>query len=612
MYSDFYSYGPGVSVVEDKKTKGGKVRFHFVPEEGVGEKCGVVLRDRTTRELKRRIVFGEQERVGTVYSTVVSEVDLENDCYQFFVGETTVPDRGGICFVKTSYGEPAGEEEQLACFSKSFDWKQDRKPGLPFEKVRMYCMHVRGFTAHASSGVKAPGTFAGVVEKIPYLKGIGITTLELQPIYQFLELEKTKALATMENAVPVSEERKLNYWGYKKGFYFAPKASYAKSEDSVSECKEMIRALHKNGMEVVLQIYFAEEMRLARMLEVLRFWTLEYHVDGFHLIGDGIPFELISKDPLLSDSKLFYHSISDRDLDWGSLAGHKHLGLYNDDYLYDCRKYLKGDAGMLQAMIGQLSYVPEKTGRIHYLTNYYGFTLNDLVTYTQKHNEANGEENRDGNDFNYSWNCGEEGPAKSRKLQKLRSRQIKNAMSLLLLSASTPLIFMGDEFGNTQFGNNNPYCQDNEITWLDWSLVKKNRGILEFWKKLVAFRESHPILHPGKPYRMSDGLSCGYPDLSLHGTNAWKVESGFMSRHFGVMLCEAYGEPDSDEEPGFLYLAINMSGEEHELGLPKLPGKRKWRIAFSTEETLAADEEIQENSKLFPGRSITVLAAGIQ
>lgn len=616
MYSDFYSYGPGVAIIGRDEDERQDAVFHFVQEEGYGEPCGILLYGQDGEGTPRRIPFTEEDRQGSVYTKTVKDLDTAGCSYQFSVGDRVIPDKRGLCFVGKTYGEPTGESELQAVFPLQFDWKKDTRPKVPFEEMVMYCMHVRGFTAHTSSGVKAPGTFAGAAEKICYLKNIGVTTVEFQPIYEFLEKSKDPQRAELSALSAVSDEPKLNYWGYRKGYYFAPKAAYARSERADTECKEMIRSFHQAGLEVVLQFYFWEDVTPGEILSVLQFWACEYHVDGFHLIGDGLPVELLTKDPLLSDRKLFYHRFEEKEIDGLTLAGRRHLLICNDDYLYDFRKFLKGDAGMLSAVMSQFTYVPENLGRVHYLTNYNGFTLNDLVTYNQKHNEANGEDNLDGNDFNFSWNCGEEGPVKNRKLQKLRHKQIRNAYALLLLTASVPMIFMGDEFGNSQMGNNNPYCQDNEITWLDWSLLKKNKGLMDSWKQLVLFRKNHPVLRPAQPLSMTDSIACGYPGLSIHGTNAWKAECSFSARHFGMMLCEAYVQRDGTESNEtqnkltFLYLAFNMSGEERALGLPKLPGKGKWQVAFSTDETVPAGEVIEENSRMFPARSVTILTAG--
>ncbi len=377
----------------------------------------------------------------------------------------------------------------------------------------------------------------------------------------------------------------LNYWGYKKAYYYAPKSAYCGGDDAVREFKELVRALHANGMELIMQFYFPEEVNPMEIPELLRFWVLEYHVDGFHLIGTGLPAEWIAMDGALADTKLWYTSF-DTDTP-GEICGGadgRNLATYTDDYLYTMRRFLKGDEGVLEGALYHMRHIPEKAGRVHYFTNYASFTLMDMVSYDYKHNEANGEENRDGNDYNCSWNCGEEGVSRSRKVKRLRLRQLKNAMCMLMFTQSTPLIFMGDEFGNSQRGNNNPYCQDNLITWLDWRLLEKNEELAAFWKQLVALRKGHPILRPQNELRLMDYISCGYPDLSYHGQSAWRPQTEYNSRQVGVMFCGKYARKDRETEDDFVYLAMNMHWEVHELALPRLPKGLCWTLLFFTDD----------------------------
>ena len=360
-----------------------------------------------------------------------------------------------------------------------------------------------------------------------------------------------------------------------------------------------------------MQFYFPEQVDRNDISDILRFWTLEYHVDGFHLLGTDLPIELLASDPLLADKKFMYYGIN-ADVVYGRdrMPKYPHLAEYNDSFLYDMRRFLKGDENMMNSVLKDMRYIPAKAGVVHYLTNYYGFTLADLVSYDRKHNESNGEENRDGNDYNCSWNCGEEGTAKSRKVRQLRLRQMKNAICLLMLSQGTPLIFMGDEFGNSQKGNNNPWCQDNAVGWLDWGKQEKNRELLEFWKQLAAFRRAHPILHPAKELRLMDYLSCDYPDLSYHGESAWRPQTEHHSRSIGMMLCGKYARNDEGQEDAFLYIAINMHWERHSLALPRLPKNMRWELVLTTAEdnALLPQEESEEsgNSCQVAPRSIAL------
>ena len=408
----------------------------------------------------------------------------------------------------------------------------------------------------------------------------------------------------------------INYWGYKKGFYYQPKQNYAAGEDAVSEFKEMVKAFHKNNMEIVMQFYFPVEAPLWEIPEILRFWVLEYHVDGFHLKGENLPVDFIAADPVLADTKIWYDSFDTGKIHQASKesTAYKNLAVYRDDYMYDMRRFLKGDENMLNSVLYHMRHIPEKTGRIHYFTNYYGMTLADLVSYDYRHNEANGEENRDGTSVNFSWNCGEEGATRRTRVKELRLKQMKNAFCLLLFSQSTPLIFMGDEFGNSQRGNNNPYCQDNAITWLNWNDLKKNEELYHFWLQIAALRREHPILHPEKELRIMDYLSLGYPDLSYHGQSAWKPQLEGDSRHIGIMYCGKYAEKNGGED-AFFYLAINMHWECRTLALPKLPRELKWEPVCETagkKESRTAENTIQKTSVIkIPPRSI-VIYTGVQ
>lgn len=590
------------------RREAGGICFSFV---SVTADCGIVLYDALTGKERQRIPFTEEDRTGEIYCKLVENIRPEQVVYQFYQADRLVPDEHGRVFPgKLPYGkERAGEELRAGFLPECYDWEDDKCPALPYDRTVMYCMHVRGFTRHASSKVMNRGTFAGIREKLPYLKEIGVTTLELQPAYEFLELEKVEA--PPQGAPCIQPENRVNYWGYKRGFYYAPKQAYAASEDAATEFRDLVKELHRNGMELVMQFYFPEQIDRNDISDILRFWALEYHVDGFHLLGTELPIELLAADPLLADKKFMYYGINAEAV-YGRdrMPQYPHLAEYNDSFLYEMRRFLKGDENMMNSVLKNMRYIPARAGVVHYLTNYYGFTLADLVSYDRKHNEGNGEENRDGNDYNCSWNCGEEGTAKSRKVRQLRIRQMKNAICLLLLSQGTPLIFMGDEFGNSQKGNNNPWCQDNAIGWLDWGKQEKNRELLEFWKQLAAFRREHPILHPARELRLMDSLSCDYPDLSYHGESAWRPQTEHHSRSIGMMLCGKYARNDKGQEDDFLYIAINMHWERHSLALPRLPKNMRWELVLTTAEdnALLPQEETGEsgNSCQVAPRSIAL------
>ena len=550
---------------------------------GKSADCVIILYDEVTGAVKDKIPFDENNRIGKVNRLTLPLARIGKKCiYQFYDGDKRYPDqKGRLFFVAKKYGEVKGTEDYYSVLDiPEFDWQDSVNPRTPYEDSLIYCMHVRGFSRHVSSGVRARGTFAGVIEKIPYLMSLGVTCLELQPIYEFIE--KVKNPHNWMN--DVQEASLLNYWGYKEGYYFAPKTGYAKG-NAIIECKEMIRELHKNGIEVVLQFYFPSDFNPMGIPEILRFWVEEYHVDGFHLIGENLPGELIARDPILSETKLWYYQLdTERIYGKNEIPDRKNLGLLRDDYMYDLRRFLKGEEGMTGAVMYHLRAVPLMTGRIHYLTTYWGFTLMDMVSYDFKHNEANGEDNHDGTDYNCSWNCGEEGFSRKKRIQSLRLTQIKNALTLLFFTQSTPRIFMGDEFGNSQKGNNNPYCQDNETTWLNWKNLEKNHEIADYFRKMVMFRKENKVLHMGQEPKMMDMLSCGYPDMSYHGMTAWRPQMEYSSRQLGVMYCGEYGKSRDAGTSGndFIYLAINMHWESHSLALPRLPKGKEWQKAYST------------------------------
>lgn len=583
----------------------GKIRFAFVSGH---ESCGVLLYDKRTGELLDKKPFRSRDRMGNIHCGFVSRIRPDAVSYQFYEGDRIVPDIYARAFAgRRTYGSVCRQDELKAVIysdkTDNYDWRGDVNPRVPYENCLCYCLHVRGFTAHRSSKVTAGGTFAGVTEKIPYLKEMGITTLEFQPIYEFIE---ASAVEEEEPNYQPEQVSRLNYWGYKKGYYYAPKGNYSACEDPVKECRDMIRSLHENGMEAVLQFYFDRSVTGREILDILRFWVLEYHVDGFHLMGENLPVRDLVADPLLSDTKLWYYGFDEVNLQEKE-AGYRAAGpaVYEDSYLYDMRKYLKGDENMVARALYQMRHIPEGMGRIHFLSNYYGLTLMDVFCYERKHNEANGEENRDGSDYNCSWNCGEEGVTRKKKIQKLRKQLYKNALCLLFFTASTPLIFMGDEFGNSQGGNNNPYCQDNETTWLNWRDLDKNRELFNFFCTLSRLRREHPVLHPQKEPRIMDYISCGYPDLSYHGQNAWRPQLESYSRQVGMMYCGKYAKTGKRKDDNFFYVAMNMHWESHELALPRLPRGLIWKPVMTTDISGVKDGS-EETVKQVGPRSICI------
>ncbi len=589
--------------------------------------CGIILY--TQNHETMRISFSERFRRGNLYCVRIEGLKLNKFSYQFFSDDIVFCDP----YARKINGREIwgkaedGEKQILAEFNAEepeFDWKDDRCLEIPYEDSVIYSLHVRGFTKHPSSGVTAKGTFDGLVEKIDYIKNLGVTAVECMPIYDFNEIIYNPAYTTFKvQNLPFMEEKniwkyRINYWGFadKDNYYFAPKFSYAAGSNPVYSCKHMIRKLHENGLECMMQIYFSKDQTPSFIQEVLRFWVMEYHVDGFRLMGVSLPMELIGKDPVLKRTKIYCeNTLADRMYEDGTTPEFRHLGLYRDDFRCDSRKFLKGDEDMLSRISMYMKDNSEKEARIHHITDYRGFTLMDLVSYDRKHNEENGEENRDGSDYNYSWNCGAEGPSRKKAIVSLRLSQRKNALSFLMLSQATPLLMAGDEFGHSTGGNNNAYCQDNKVNWLNWKWDKSGEELQEFTRQLIAFRKAHPILHTKKLLRAADYQSQGYPDISYHGEQAWYAQLENYNRHIGIMYCGLYETKPDGSADDFIYIAYNMHWMTHEFALPILPKEYDWEIAYGTricpENKQAGDllfDEQQEQKKVsVTPRSVLVL-----
>ncbi|MCR5399419.1 MAG: hypothetical protein K6E68_07815 [Lachnospiraceae bacterium] len=585
------------------------------------ESAGVILYDRESVK-SRRIPYSSACRVGNINCMRLENIDIDRYYYSFYEGDREYPDpHGRLIIGNERWGKTP---KKLKCGivreADRMSYETDKPIMRKLSDSVFYLLHVRGFTRHSSSGVKNPGTFDGVAEKIPYLKKLGVTAIELMPAYEYIELEvpKIKDNDVMDAYKPV--EPKLNYWGYKKGFYFAPKASFAapgmKATDSF---KAMVSALHKAGMELVMQFYFPKGTMESYIIEVLKFWVHEYHVDGFHLMGENIPITLIAGEPMFANTKLIYYGFAADDIYGNQIPRFKNLAICNDEYMYDIRRFLKSDEGMIRNVISDLKYVDKRLGRIHYITSSNGFTLMDLVSYDRKHNEANGENNKDGNPYNASWNCGFEGPTSRKAVNRLRRRQIRNAITFNALSQSAPLILMGDEFGNSQKGNNNPYCIDGPVTWLNWHDLDRNKDIYDWYHRCIKLRKAYSILHMDRPFAMSDFGSCGFPDLSLHGDEAWKAETDDLTRHFAIMYATAYADIDADgrnktasdkgKKGEFIYMAVNMHWSGHSFALPKIGAGKHWKVLLDTYESSKEGLALPDDEKkiVVRDRSIVIL-----
>ena len=564
--------------------------------ESEGKECGMLLY-KAGHELAR-IVFPECYKMGEVYVLFIN-MQMEADyTYLFFCGEERFADPyAHIIRGREKWGRRKEDRPRAAFAEDTFDWEDDMPLRIPYEDSVFYSLHVRGFTKHASSQVSARGTFAGLAEKIPYLQQLGITAIECMPVYEFDEIILNPAyqesLKLRDNGQAAYLEgpawkQRINYWGFGDGetYYMAPKAAYAKDPQHADrELKLLIRQLHKNGIEIILQMYFSPRYTQGYIREVLRYWVSCYHVDGFHLFGTDIPMRLLGTDPYLKHTKLIHENPeADAVYKGKKIPYYRNLACYGDAFRYDARRFLKGDEGMLSVMAEHMRQNSSLEGVINHITDYRGFTLSDLVSYNRKHNEENGEDNRDGSDYNYSWNCGVEGSSRKRAILQMRLTQRKNALAMLFLSQGTPLLLAGDEMGRSMQGNNNAYCQDNKINWLDWKLLEKEAELFTYTKELIRYRKEHPILHSRQTMQIMDSLSCGYPDLSYHAEQAWYAHFENYYRHMAVLYCGMYEKKPDGTEDDFIYIIWNMHWEKHTFALPTLPQDYVWTVSMTTKE----------------------------
>lgn len=557
-------------------------RYNFAVDTRTGESPELLFY-RDGRE-EQRILLDETYRTGRRYAVMVEKPGLHQYEYRYRQGEITFTDPAArLVTGEPCFGEKAeGEVMISAKVLRGYEVMPLAEP-IPYENMVIYKVHPRGYTMQKTSGVRAKGTFQGLAEKIPYWKELGITSLELMPSYDFEEYpSKTgeKDRYGYDKTIRYQEE-KLNYWGYTKGNYFAPKASYCKSNQPEKELKSFFSALHEAGIEYLMDFYFPVETDPQTVLEVLRFWRMEYRVDGFVLMGDGVWMELLARDAVLADVKLIGCGY-----DMGGIArklgGKKRLAACHSGFQSVMRRFLRGDEDQVNGFLYYTRENPQDHGEVHYLANHDGFTLADMTSYDTRHNMENGEENRDGSAYNYSWNCGVEGPTRKTSILELRRRQMRNAMLLLFLSQGTPLLYGGDELENSQMGNNNAYCQDNEIGWIDWKKGRSYSQFTGFVKDLIRFRKDHPILHMPQELRPTDYKSLGWPEISYHSERAWFADTESSSRQIGILYCGGYAKEMTGKEDVFIYVIYNMHWNEHKFALPDIPEGMRWYLAIDS------------------------------
>ncbi|MFR6276438.1 MAG: glycogen operon protein GlgX [Blautia sp.] len=566
--------------------------------------------------------MSEEKKTGNLVSVCVTGISPDRYEYNYRIGNEVIQDPYAVYLSGAEkFGQPQTEDTDIircGFRNEKYRWQDDSFQPCSLSDSIIYKLQVREYTMQKNSGVRLKGTFKGLEQKIAYLKDMGVTAVLLMPAYDYREIERKRSAGRRPEpayAYKESAPGKINCWGYTgEACYFAPKASFCATDRPVREFSHLVDTLHQAGMECLMEFYFDGSVSPSVMLDILRYWKLKYHVDGFHLMGSGICQEVLVRDALLSRTKLFFHDVDGGYLYQGKIPAFKNVAEYNEGFLYCMRHLLKSDENMLEDFIYRNRRNPKETGIINYLADQDGFTMMDMVSYDEKHNEDNGEDNRDGMEYNCSWNCGAEGPTRKRTVRELRLQQLKNAFLLLLLSQGTPLIFQGDEFGNSQKGNNNAWCQDNDIGWVDWSAFKSNRALYEFVKEAIAFRKKYYILHMQEELKGVDYRALGYPDLSYHGAQAWYAPCERNLRHLGMMYCGDYGK----QEKEFLFVAYNLHWMPHEFALPNLPKGSVWKFVASTsrqEGKVFTEEEVKtakqkgkgKKAVEVPSRTIAIL-----
>ena len=611
--------------------------------------CELLLFHRKAEEPYAVIPFPESYRIGFCYSMIVFDLDIEEFEYAYRL-DGPYDEKKGLRFDKNKilldpYARAVTGQSQWGhvnnaqhgyrarVVQSNFDWGDQRHHSIPMEDLIIYELHVRGFTMDESSGVKHHGTFEGLREKIPYLKELGVNAVELMPIFEFDEMRDVRL---------IDENELIDFWGYNPVSFFAPNTSYCSSMEynrEGLELKTLIKDLHDNGIEVILDVVFnhtAEGNEFGpcfsfkgfdnniyymltpdghyynfsgcgntlncnhpvvrdMILECLRYWVIEYRVDGFRfdlasILGrndDGTPLSQppllrsLAFDSILGNVKLIAEAWDAGGLyQVGSFPSWKRWAEWNGRYRDDMRRFLKGDDFLAQTAAARITgspdlYDPAYRGgnaSINFLTCHDGFTLYDLYSYNQKHNEANGWGNTDGADDNNSWNCGVEGETDDPAILALRKRLMKNACAILLCSRGTPMFLSGDEFADTRYGNNNPYCQDNLISWLDWSLLKKNKDLFDFFQYMIRFRKDHPVIR-----KDLEPSYLGVPAMSTHGLTP--DETNFSGdSHVVCVRFAGYNETTQKED--LVYLAVNSGW--FPVTLPELPEHYKWKVAVNT------------------------------
>ncbi|WP_027421737.1 alpha-amylase family glycosyl hydrolase [Lachnobacterium bovis] len=587
------------------------------------EQCKVVLLNHQTKE-KEIIEVPDEYVLGSLRSIEIDNININEYDYYFEInGQKRIDPYSRKIVGREKWNNLSRKNNSYEIYSSTdkhdFNWKNDKQPEIPKDKMIMYKLHVRGFSMDTKK--EDAGTFSAIKDKIPFLKSLGITTIELMPIYEFEEMKiKGTNLAKLPDYVkwtnksddvivaPKKEKKTVgvNYWGYVPGNYFAVKTSYAYKKDRASiEFKELVHELHKNNMECVMEMFFGGNLNHNLILDSLRYWVREFHVDGFHLLGNNLPITAIAQNVMLSRTKIFYDDIPGEVLD--NQKTYKHLYLYKDEYLYQARKILNHINGDMSEFINQQKKQNSKYGFVNYVASNNGFTLADVFMFNDRHNEANGENNSDGNAWNFSNNCGFEGFSQKKYIKFMRQKQWRNALVMLFMAQGVPLILSGDEIQNSQKGNNNAYCQDNKIGWVNWKKGKSQDSDIEFVKNIIKFRNDHPMISNTNPYYFNDCLTKGMPDVSFHGESAWVAGIDKQMMALGEMY---YGEYDSNNTKESIYVAYNFFSGVSTLALPSLPENKQWHLLMDT--SLEKKPFLKEAVKLKNQQKLTINAQSIK
>lgn len=524
------------------------------------------------------------------------------DGYRFMADDKTVIDPYSVGVSKNAEYSLINKKSAAKFFSN------DKHVHIPFSDTYIYLASVRGQTMLDSSVKADKGSFMAFEKHAEYINKLGFTSVLLMPIY---EVRKPKAMEGSYTFDAKNAEMN-NFWGFGPGYHFALKRAYASTDDIDNEFRHMIKAFHDKGMEVLLMMQYDPSFSKEYILDSLLYYVQEFHIDGFRLVGEGIPYEDLINNPFLSKTKLISEYYPGYLYTSKKAPSFKNLGVISYEKNSLLRRFLKGDEDLVAGVSSLLKDNSLFFAPVNFFSDFCGLTLYDSVTYNIKHNEANGEKNTDGTNYNYSWNCGTEGETTKKSIINLRKKQLRNAMLLTVLSQATPLIKAGDECLNTQFGNNNPYCQDNETGWVKYRTDKTAKDFTKFLKGLIAFRKRHSILHQPKPILMTDYISCKVPDMTFHGKEAYKLDTTPVNHSFSMLYCGEYSRQYTRETEESVLILINMHWEAQKMVLPEIDKKKKWKLLYCSEDYTndSFDESktvcMPENIYEAPLRSISV------